>query len=403
VQQIDTVVIGAGQAGLATSRLLAEAGRDHVVLERGRIGQRWHERWDSLRLLTPNWMTRLPGHTYTGDDPDGFMRAAELAATFERYASSFDAPIREEVTVLSVRRAGERGYLVDTTAGRWRADNVVIATGWFTDPVVPSMASCLDRSIEQLHANRYRNPSALPDGNVLVVGASASGAQIADELARAGRAVTIAVGRHSRMPRTYRGHDAFWWLDRAGVLEDRADDMPEQARLQPSLQVVGRHGANLDLGTLADLGVRVTGRLQAVDGSTVALADDLVPTLADADRRLHRLLDRVEAATGPAWGADRPAPIVLPPAPARIHLPDERITTVIWATGHRPSFPWLHVPVLDASGAPRQRNGMTESDGLYVVGMRWQTRRSSHFIDGVRHDAAIVVDHIVGRRDEVAA
>lgn len=395
----DTVVVGAGQAGLATSRLLVEAGRDHVVLERGRIGERWRsERWDSLRLLTPNWMTRLPHHVYDGDDPDGYMRAGELAERFAGYAASFDAPVHEEVAVRSVE-PHDRGYVVETTAGRWSAANVVVATGWFSEPVVPPVAAALDRRVHQVHAARYRNPTSLPHGGVLVVGASSSGVQIAEELARAGRDVTVAVGSHARLPRRYRDRDVLWWLDRVGVLDDPPVD-DERARRQPSLQIAGRP-AEAGLDVLARLGVRVTGRLVGGAGQRVAFADDLHASVAAADRRMLRLLDRVDACCGGT--GDRPSPLVLPVAPRHGHLAAEGIRSVVWATGLRPAFPWLHVPVLDADGALVHRRGVTAFPGLYGVGMRWQTRRSSTFVDGVRHDARAVVRHLLDRRSAAAA
>jgi putative flavoprotein involved in K+ transport len=400
VQRTHTLVIGAGQAGLATSRLLTDAGIDHVVLERGRIGERWRsERWDSLHLLTPNWLSRLPGQSYDGDDPDGYLPAAALADRFQRYAATFDAPVVGGVDVRSVRHApAGDGFDIDTTAGTWRAANVVVATGWFADPVVPGIADGLAGSVHQVHAGRYRNPATLPDGGVLVVGASATGVQLADELARAGRDVTIAAGRHIRLPRTYRGRDVMWWMDRAGVFDDRVEDVPAHARNQPSVQLVGRAGAGIDLASLAAAGVRVTGRLLGFDGAAARLADDLASSTADADRRLHRLLDRVDGCAGHRDRADRPAPMRLPAAPAGVDLRAEGITTVLWATGFRPSFPWLQVPVLGAGGTVVHRHGVTAAPGLYVVGMRWQTRRSSTFVDGARHDARAVVDHL-RRRD----
>ena len=267
---------------------------------------------------------------------------------------------------------------------------------------MPAAATNAAASLHQVHSSQYRNPASLPDGGVLVVGASASGVQIADELARAGRAVTLAVGRHTRMPRQYRGRDTMWWFDRAGVLDDRAGDIPAAAQQQPSLQIVGG-SRDLDLGTLASAGVRIAGRVLDVDGTSARFADDLATTAADADRRLHRLLDRIDACAGRIEGADRPVPIRLPSSPTSADLRAEGITTIVWATGHRPSFPWLHVPVLDTAGYVEHRGGVAAAPGLYVVGMRWQTRRSSTFIDGVRHDARAVVDHLVTQRRAIAA
>jgi putative flavoprotein involved in K+ transport len=410
----DTLIIGAGQAGLALSRLLTETGADHVLLERGGIGHRWeHERWDSLRLLTPNWMTRLPHGAYDGPDPHGFMTGRELLAHLRRYAAGFAAPVESGTTVIQVSHVGD-AYLVDTDRGAWRARNVVIATGAADRPAIPAMASRLPSDIHQTSPARYRNPSGLPDGGVLVVGASASGAQIADELARAGRQVTLAVGRHTRMVRRYRGRDVMWWLDRIGALHDPIDRVgdPEAARRTPSLQLVGRPDQeDLDLGSLAAAGVRLAGRLVEIDGSSVGFADDLAATVSAADARLERLLGRIDT-TARRLGLDSDPSLPGPHRPAatsattgarRLDLRAEGIGTVLWATGFRRSYPWLAVPVLDADGEIVQRAGATAAPGLFVLGLRFQTRRNSNFIDGVGHDACLVAHHIRRRANVPAA
>ncbi|MCZ7528535.1 MAG: NAD(P)-binding domain-containing protein [Acidimicrobiia bacterium] len=318
----ETVIIGAGQAGLALSRHLTSAGRDHVVVDRGRLAERWRsERWDSLRLLTPNWMTRLPGWSYDGPDPDGFMTAAEVVAFFEAYAASFGAPVLEGVTVESVEPAGG-GFRVSTDAVTWRTANVVVATGAADVPRVPGLAGHLPAHVHQITPSRYRNPAGLPDGGVLVVGASSSGLQIADELARAGRRAVLAVGDHNRMPRRYRGRDVMWWLDRTGVFDTRIEDVPhpERSRRSPSMQLVGRpdHG-DLDLGTVHRQGVELAGRLVDVDGGVVRFADDLAATTARAEARLCRVLDGIDACIAGAGldarvaPPDRPAPSTSPP------------------------------------------------------------------------------------------
>ena len=268
----DTVVIGAGHAGLAVSNRLTAAGRDHVVLDRGQGEERWRsERWDSLHLLTPNWMTRLPGWSYTGPDSEGYMAARQFISHLERYAESFAAPVLTGTTVLAVTRTA-RGYRVVTDQGSWNTRHVVVATGPWGKPRVPD---CIESHAGDLHvttASAYRNPDALPDGGVLVVGASSSGVQIADELARTGRHVALAVGRHTRMPRRYRGMDIFWWLERTGRLSRTIDDVrdPVAARNEPSLQLMGRNEADrfaesLDLASLAGRGVRVAGRVHGRD------------------------------------------------------------------------------------------------------------------------------------------
>jgi putative flavoprotein involved in K+ transport len=403
--RIDTVVIGAGQAGLAASRLLTEAGRDHVVLDRGRLAEKWRsERWDSLRLLTPNWMTRLPGWDYDGPDPDGYMGASELVSSFEAYARSFGAPVETGVTVRSVRATSD-GFVVAADGGEWRADHVVIATGDAMHPRVPSIARDFSSRTYQLPTSRYRNPDQLPEGGVLVVGASASGVQVADELRRAGRDVVLAVGNHTRMPRTYRGMDVFWWMARAGVLDATIDETPDPdgARRSPSLQLVGRAThETLDLGVLRKRGVQVAGRLVGTDGRRVCFAGDLHADLARSDERMNRTLETIDRHIEDSGCAaefdppDRPRPIRLRGAPTELDLVRHGISTVLWATGFRRAYPWLQVPVLDARGEIRQRRGVTPARGLYVLGLRFQHHRDSSFIGGVGRDARFVVEHICG-------
>ena len=402
----DTLVIGAGQAGLAMSRCLADRGIDHVVLERGHVAERWRsERWDSLRLLSPNWMSRLPGWSYTGPDPHGFMTAGEVVTYLADYASSSAAPVVEDSAVVRLER-GRDAFAVTTTDQSWRAAHVVIASGWSDLPAVPALATALDPGITQVVPSRYRNPRGLPDGGVLIVGASATGAQLADELAAAGRPVVLAVGRHSRLPRSYRGMDIFWWLERIGSLDRTIDEMadPATARREPSLQLVGRPDhSDLDLATLRAGGVELAGRLLAVDGTSVRFAPDLPSTVATADERRRQLLATIDAhidttgLTAEVLDPVPPLPVAADGAPDHLDLRARGITTVIWATGHRRAYPWLSLPVLDAAGEIRQRRGVTPVPGLYVLGQRFQHRRSSSFIDGVGRDAVDVADHLIGR------
>jgi putative flavoprotein involved in K+ transport len=398
-----TVVIGGGQAGLAVSRELTEYGLDHVVVERGRVGERWRsERWDSLRLLTPNWMTRLPAFAYDGDDPDGFMRAAEVAGFFERYAAGFDAPLMEHTRVERVEHAGD-SFRVTTDHGVMHGDAVVIATGQADVPYVPPVAEQFDARVEHVVPTAYKRPGDLADGGVLVVGASATGVQLAEELARDGRDVLLAVGSHTRAVRRYRGRDLYYWLDRCGVLATPIDAMDDRsaARHQPSLQLIGRAGGPaVDLPALGAAGVTLTGRLIAAHGRLAFFRDDLRATTAASDTRMRRLLERIDAyvdgcglhdAVPPAEPIDD---VVLPPAPMAVDLVGRGIRTVVWATGYRRSLPWLRLPVLDEHGDIVQRAGTTAVPGCHVVGARFQTRRDSSFIDGVRHDAAIVARRI---------
>ena len=417
---VDTVVVGAGHAGLAVSRLLTAAGHDHVVLDRGRVGERWRtERWDSLHLLTPSWMSRLPGWWYGGPEPDGFMSAARFVHHLTRYAASFEAPVLPGTAVLDVSRSGD-GYRVVTSRGTWHARHVVVATGPHGQPhVPPGLGPAGDATV--LHSSRYRNPTQLAPGGVLVVGASASGVQIADELARAGREVVLAVGSHSRMPRRYRGMDVFWWMESTGRLARTIDEMPDPdaARRETSLQLVGRNqpgekGRDLDLAALQARGVRLVGRMTGVSDSTVQLGGDLAGTMAAADRKMHRFLDTVDDYAHRSGLADevlpvvRPRPVAVPAVPSRIDVRAEGIGTVLLATGFRPDHPWLRLPVLAPDGNIRQRQGVTPVPGLYVVGQRFQHRRDSGLIDGARHDARTVVQHLLAasghapapRRDE---
>ena len=401
---VPVAVIGAGQAGLAVSRLLTDSGIDHVVLERGRTGERWRSRpWESLRLLTPNWMSRLPGWRYTGSDPAGYMPARSVAGYLGAYADAFRAPVEHEAEVESVRMSAG-GYVVDTPAGSWVARSVVAATGWCDRPFVPAVASALDPSLVQQTAATFRSPTALPDGGVLVVGASASGVQLADEIAASGRPVTLAVGSHSRLPRTYRGMDILWWLDSMGVFDRRTTVhvAPGAHSADPSVQLVGRpDGRDVDLRSLQDRGVTLLGHLQGGDGTSIRLAPDLAETTARADERLTALLRRIDAYARAVGLEDEipPAPeglaSVRPTGPTtELDLAGAGISSVVWATGYRRSYPWLRVPVVDADEI-RHVAGTTAAPGLHVVGMRMQTRRNSTFIDGVRHDAAAVVGRIL--------
>lgn len=404
---IDTVVIGAGHAGLAVSRLLTAAGREHVVLERGRIGERWRtERWDSLRLLTPNWLTRLPMQPYDGPDADGFMSAGRFAARLEEYAMDFAAPVHENTTVLELAATHDQ-YLVVTDRGTWHTASVVIATGPHGTPTVPAGLDPAD----VLTADRYRSPAQIPSGPVLVIGASSSGVQIADELNRAGREVVLAAGRHTRVPRTYRGLDIFWWLKVTGRLARTIDDVrdPAAARREPSLQLTGRRpsyadeaadtGTSVDLPSLQARGVRLAGRFETMRAGHAYFRADLADTTAEADRTMHRVLDAIDdhidavGLTAEVMAARRPAPLVLP---LPLHdLAASEFASVIVATGYRPHFPWLRLSITDADGAIRQYRGVTPAPGVHVVGQRFQHRRDSGFIDGARHDARAVVHHLL--------
>jgi putative flavoprotein involved in K+ transport len=402
---IDTVVIGAGHAGLAVSRLLTEAGREHVVLDRGRVGERWRTaRWDSLHLLSPSWLNRLPGWR-PADDPEGFLSSGEFVSQLEQYAASFDAPVLTGTTVTRLASGPDGRYDVHTDHATWRARSVVVASGPHGRPIVPA---AVERArVRVLTSDRYRNPRRLERGGVLVVGASASGVQIADELARSGRDVVLAVGRHYRLPRRYRGMDIFWWLETTGRLARTIDQVPDPAaaRREPSLQLVGRSRADevaseVDLAALQRIGVRLTGRLEGLDGHTARFDDRLAGHTADAERRMHALLDSIDSfvdrsgLTREVLAPVRPKEVAVATTPSRLDLHAERIRTVVLATGFRPDTAWVDLPVTEADGTFRQTRGVTDAPGVYVMGQRFQHRRDSAFIGGARHDARMVVHHL---------
>lgn len=405
LHSIDIAVIGAGHAGLAVSRLLTLAGREHVVLDRGHVGERWRTaRWDSLHLLTPSWMTRLPGW-YPAGDPDAFVSAGHFVRQLELYAESFGAPVVTDTTVTRLTTGPTGGYDVHTDDATWRSRSVVVATGPHGTPLVP--ASVARNDVPVLASNMYRNPERLDAGGVLVVGASASGVQIADELARSGRDVVLSVGRHTRMPRRYRGMDIFWWLETTGRLARTIDAMPDPAaaRREPSMQLIGRTSADtvesdVDLASLLRRGVRLAGRLQSLEGGIARFGDELAVLTADADRRMHVLLDSVDRYVDRVGLARevlapvRQAAVPTVAAPSRLDLRAEGIGTVVLATGYRPDNDWVDLPVTSADGTFRQTRGVTDAPGVYVIGQRFQHRRDSGFIDGARHDAYALVHHL---------
>ena len=407
--RVSVVVVGAGPAGLATSHCLTTAGVDHVVLERGEVVNSWRrERWDSLRLLTPNWMTQLPGHGYDGDDPDGFMTAAEAITFFDGYRQSFDPPVLTHVTVHRVRRTAA-GFEVVTDNGRWECDAVVAATGASSQPRVPAVAADWPGRIEQVTALDYRRPSQFDRaGEVLVVGASASGVQIADELRRGGHEVTIAVGEHIRLPRAYRDRDIYTWLDAIGQLDERYDEVEDldRARRHASVQVVGNdEQRDLGLNSLQRDGVRVVGRVMAVAGARAQCSGGLGSLVANADLKQERLLRRIDefvAAAGlerEVGPASTPAPTRLDDVPTELEL--DRFSAVVWATGYRSTYSWLDPA---AFGRPHQvahDGGVGRLPGLYVIGLPFLRRRRSNLIGGMGRDAADLTGYLRAYLDDV--
>jgi len=405
-ERITTVVIGAGHAGLTASKFLTERSIDHVVLERGEPANSWrHERWDSLRLLTPNWQSRLPGFDYDGPDPDGYMTSADVVELITRFAVHVRAPIRTNTNVTSLRRADE-GYRVTTSDGEIEARTVVIASGACNRQAMPDFASGLPAEIEQLTAFGYRNPAQLPDGGVLVVGASATGVQLAAELRQSGRPVILSVGEHVRLPRTYCGRDVLWWMDASGVWDQRYDEVDDltRARRLPSPQLVGTPDrTTLDLNALAAMGVELVGRLAAVRDGRALFSGGLRNVCSLADLKLERLLGvfdewaRTEGRKPAAAAPERFAPTEVPrSARLQLDLRGGEIRAIVWATGFAPDYRWLDVPVVDAKGHLRHDGGAVDSPGLYALGLPVLRRRKSTFIHGIEDDAREVIDHLAG-------
>ena len=400
------VIIGAGHAGLAMSRRLTERSVDHVVLERGEVANSWRtQRWPSLRLLTPNWQARLPGHDYDGDDPDGFMPVATLVATLTRYARLAGAPVRTGTTVQAVA-AVPRGFEIRTSEDVIRARAVVLATGACNQPAIPRIAGAVPPWMTTVTPLAYRDPGQLPDGGVLVVGASATGVQLADEIHQSGHPVTIAVGEHVRLPRTYRGRDIFWWLEATGLLAERYDQIDDltRARHLPSPQLTGTHQAAItDLGRLAARGVRIVGRLGRITGGVAQFSGSLPNTCSLADLKMNRFLTRADQwATAAGADDDLPPPhrfaptYVDPRSPLELDLTSREITTVLWATGFRPDHSWLHIPsARNRAGRLDHYGGVvTGTPGLYVLGLPVLRTRASTYIHGAAADTEAIADHL---------
>jgi len=410
---VDVVVIGAGHSGLAMSQYLSARNIEHVVLERGEVANSWiRERWNSLRLLTPNWQSRLPGYPYSGPDPDGYMSMPDVAGFIKAYAAHCRAPVVAGAEVTSVLQAGNR-YRVDTGSGQWNARAVVMASGAFNLPSIPSMSRDIPSSIVQLSTRDYRYPGQLENGGVLVVGASASGVQLAEEIHASGRPVTLAVGEHVRMPRLYRGKDIQYWMHVSGVLDQRYDEVDDLSRVRnvASPQLVGTPDRRtLDLNRLTAAGVRLTGKLAGVRGGKAQFSGSLRNVVKLADLKMDRLLDAIDvwiaesAARETLGPAERFEPTRLPDLPCLgLDLSGGEIRTVLWATGFRPDYSWLHVPVIDRKGFIRHDGGVVASPGLYVMGLPFMRRRKSSFIHGAEDDASELAAHLAGYLDRTSA
>jgi putative flavoprotein involved in K+ transport len=399
------IVIGAGHAGLAMSRRLTERSIDHVVLERGEVADSWRtRRWPSLRLLTPNWQTRLPGHNYAGDDPDGYMPAAGVVATLTAYACVVRAPVRTSTTVHAVRARPE-GFEIQAGEDLLGARAVVLATGGCILPAIPAVASALPSQVTTMTPLDYRDPGQLPDGGVLVVGASATGVQLAGEIHRSGRPVTLAVGEHVRLPRSYRGRDIFWWLEATGLLAERYDEIDDLTRVRqlPSPQLTGAPEAiTTDLNSLTAQGIRIVGRLGRITDGVAQFSGALANACALADLKMNRFLNRAdEWAIASGLDGDLPAPHRFAPTridpriPLKLDLTSGEITTVLWATGFRPDHSWLDIAVRDRTGRIRHDGGIvTGAPGLYVLGMPVLRSRASTYIHGAGADSEALAGHL---------
>lgn len=407
--EIDTLVVGAGQAGVAMSEHLSKLGVPHLVLERNRIAERWRsERWDSLVANGPAWHDRFPGLAFELD-PDAFASKEQVADYFVAYARQFDAPIRTGVEVKRVERNVDRpGFTIETSDGVIQANRVVAATGPFQRPVIPPIAP-QDAALTQIHSAQYRNPQQLPEGAVLVVGAGSSGVQIADELQRAGKQVYLSVGPHDRPPRSYRNRDFCWWL---GVLGEWDAEAMKPGTEHVTIAVSGaRGGHTVDFRNLAKLGITLVGRTKAFGDGVVSFESDLADNIARGDANYLSLLDAADAyiARNGLDLPEEPEARILLPNPECVSRPileldlaEAGITSIVWATGFTVDYDWLKVDALDENGKPRHKRGVSSEPGVYFLGLPWLSRRGSTFIWGVWHDAKHIADHIATQRKYLA-
>jgi putative flavoprotein involved in K+ transport len=409
-EQIETVIIGGGQAGLALSYYLTQQGRTHLVLEQGRVGQTWRSgRWDSFTLNTPNWMTQLPGFAYQGGDPDGFLPREDIVAYLEQYAASFHAPLQCGVRVAAIRQQpGSDGYLVEAEEMTVEARNVVLATGAFPKPKLPTASAALSLDICQMHTSEYRNPQMLPSGAVLVVGTGQSGCQIAEDLYESGRQVYLSTSSCGRIRRRYRGQDISWWLTRLGFFDRTLDQLPSPtAKFACNPHVSGNHGGHdINLRAFARQGMILLGHVQAAQGKQIILAPDLEENLARADafeRQITQGIDEYVKKTGmqveansttgeaPSNGATSTKPMLT------LDLQSAGISTIIWASGYQLDFGWVQMPVFDQTGYPVHQRGVTAFPGLYFLGLHWLYKTKSELLYGVGEDAAYIASAIAAR------
>src|SRR5579872_1632127 len=401
-EKLDVAIIGAGQAGLATSWYLKQAGVDHVVLEAGRVAETWRtRRWDSFCLVTPNWSVKLPGGEYSGPDPDGYMSLAQLVEHFQGWADSFDAPVLGQSEVSAMEPDGD-GFALTVGGRKLQARTVVVASGGYQRAHVPPGADKVPSGVTSLLAEQYTNPDALRPGAVLIVGSGQTGCQLAEELHESGRKVILACGRCSWAPRRFGGHDIVWWVVESGFWNRTLDQLPSPAmRLLGNVQASGHDGGHdLHHRVLAQKGVELVGRYQGAEGRTIGFADDLNQTLAACDglaALIKKYVDDLCGRRGLTHDWEMPPPMTLE-ARTLVDVDREGISTVIWTSGYRPDYGWVRFPVFDDMGFPVQVDGRTAVPGLYFMGVHYQRKVQSAVIYGAREDAEIVARHIVENR-----
>jgi len=404
-ESVETVIIGGGQAGLAMSHHLSRLGREHIVLERGRIAERWRsERWDSLTFQFPNRMMRLPGYAYDGDEPEAFMHRDGVVRFIEEYARRISPPIRCGIRVTELHSSASGSLLVETDHFTLEAANVVVATGPYQVPSVPAFNTALPFDTFQVTANRYTNPSQLPPGNVLVVGSGSSGCQIAEDLLQSERRVYLSIRRHRRVPRRYRGKDFGWWQEKTGAADRTVDNLLADVRTPLLTGMNGGH--DVDLRRLALQGVTPLGSLNGISGARLHFASDLEENLARGDETFDQFTRSVDEyileheIEAPAAPERNPRDRMRSPTASAIRDLDIRsacITSVIWAVGYRYDFGWVKCALLDVSGRPVHRRGVTAVPGVYFLGLPRLHKVKSAFLCGVGEDAAYLAEHVVNR------